>query len=332
MKKKRLLIFIILVISLTLPYLVIKKFSINIDEVVLLLKGSNKKPLIIAMGIDTIFILSYSLSLYYLYKIVVRNIRMLDVIKASIISWFIFNTMPFGFLTGDAVKIIYISRRYKKKIAHLVVSSTLQRIVSTTIFITIFLISMIYTYLHFANVSNNALITFIVIVLLTSISIAIFSNEKLLEKFLRAIKFVKEKHIREILRAVNEAKKHKKNIMIASFFSAIHWMSGIFIPYVFLLSFGVKISIPLLAVAYIFYSFIDNMPAVLPSNVGIHESAMTTAFILVGIDKNIAATVTLLVRVITVVFEIGFTGIISYFLGIKEIKSYLRVKETNSSI
>ncbi|MCD6482696.1 MAG: flippase-like domain-containing protein, partial [Candidatus Aenigmarchaeota archaeon] len=279
-----------------------------------------------------IFILSYALSLYFLYKIVIKNIKFLDVIKASIISWFLFNTMPFGFITGDAAKIIYISKKYKKKISHLVVPTTLQRIVSTTVFIMIFFVSIMYTYLHYKNVGNNTFFTFTIIVALTMLSIVVFSSEKLLEKFLRSIRFVKEKHIKDILLSVKQAKKHKKNIVIASFFSTIHWISGIFIPYVFLLSFGVKISIPLLAVAYIFYSFIDNMPAVLPSNIGIHESAMTAAFILVGIDKNIAATVTLLVRVITVVFEIGFTGIISYFLGIKEIKSYLRVKETNSSI
>lgn len=314
----------LVVIPLLLPYLVVRIFSIDLGNVVTLLRNANKKVVIEAIIIDLIFIFSYSLSLHSVFKTIIKNIKVTDSIKASLLSWFFFNTTPFGAITGDAAKIVYIARKYKKKASHLVVAATLQRIVSTTVFVIIFLTSLIYSYIHFKIKYSGFFGLFAIVILLTFISIIIFTNKKILEKILKKAKIVKQKQIKEILEATEKAKKNKKHVISAIIFSTIHWISGIFIPFVFIRYFDLDINIFLLASAYIFYSFIDNIPAILPSNLGINESAMTTSFILIGLSKNVAAAVTLLTRAVTVIFETVFSGIVSYFIGINTIKSYLK--------
>lgn len=120
--------------------------------------------------------------------------------------------------------------------------------------------------------------------------------------------------------AMREYRRAYKTLIIASSFSIISWVLFIIVIYLSFLSIGyASISWSALLVICSIFASAKSIPIGIPFDVGLPEITLYTLFILVGVPPETSATVTILIRILTLWmrFFIGFAA--QQWLGIKAI-------------
>jgi uncharacterized protein (TIRG00374 family) len=120
--------------------------------------------------------------------------------------------------------------------------------------------------------------------------------------------------------AMREFGHAPKTLIIASSFSIISWILAVTIFYLSFLSIGyTSISWGAILVICSIFAAAKSIPIGVPFEVGLPEITLTTLFIFVGVPPQTSATVTILMRLLTLWFRffIGFAA--QQWLGIKGI-------------
>jgi len=99
-------------------------------------------------------------------------------------------------------------------------------------------------------------------------------------------------------------------LVIPTAFLALSWISGMAIPYLVFISLGYRVSWGIILVTTSIVVAIKSIPVGIPFEVGLPEIAMTTVYAALGVPAEIAATSTILSRIITLWlrFGVGFTS------------------------
>jgi uncharacterized protein (TIRG00374 family) len=108
--------------------------------------------------------------------------------------------------------------------------------------------------------------------------------------------------------AMKEFRSSPKAIAGSLFYLIISWFFSLSIPYLVFLSLGHPVPLSLIIVTSAIVLAVKSIPIGVPFEVGLPEAVMTTLYISMGIYGPLAATATLLTRVITLWFRffIGF--------------------------
>lgn len=110
--------------------------------------------------------------------------------------------------------------------------------------------------------------------------------------------------------AMVEYKQNKKPLAVSLFYLSVTWFCSLCVPYLVFLSLGQPVSWSVILITAAIVLAVKSIPVGIPFEVGIPEAAMTTLYISMGIPAGVAATATILSRLITLWFRffIGFTA------------------------
>jgi uncharacterized protein (TIRG00374 family) len=115
------------------------------------------------------------------------------------------------------------------------------------------------------------------------------------------------KHFHE---AMKEFRHNPKALAGSVFYLLISWFFSLSIPYLVFMSLGHPVSVSIIIVTSAIFLAVKAIPIGIPFEVGLPEAVMTTLYISMGIYGPLAATATILTRIITLWFRffIGFAS------------------------
>jgi len=122
--------------------------------------------------------------------------------------------------------------------------------------------------------------------------------------------------------AMNEFRHNPKAIASSSFYLVISWFFSLTIPYLVFISLGHPVSWSIIIVTSAIFLAVKAIPIGVPFEVGLPEAVMTTLYISMGIYGSLAATATILVRIVTLWFR--------FFMGFAA-QQYLELKPAVSA-
>jgi len=101
-----------------------------------------------------------------------------------------------------------------------------------------------------------------------------------------------------------------QKLIVPSFYLALNWTASMGIPYLVFLSLGYEVSWGVILVTTSIVIAVKSIPVGIPFEVGLPEIAMTTVYTALGVPPGIAATSTVLSRLITLWlrFVLGFAA------------------------
>jgi len=104
--------------------------------------------------------------------------------------------------------------------------------------------------------------------------------------------------------------RNPKKLVIPTFYLTLNWIASMSIPYLVFLSLGYNVSWGAILVTTSIVIAVKSIPVGIPFEVGLPEIAMTTLYASVGVPAEIAATSTILSRIITLWlrFGVGFAA------------------------
>jgi uncharacterized protein (TIRG00374 family) len=108
--------------------------------------------------------------------------------------------------------------------------------------------------------------------------------------------------------AMREFRHNPKAIGGSLFYLIISWFFSLSIPYIVFVSLGHPVSLSIIIVTSAIFLAVKAIPIGVPFEVGLPEAVMTTLYISMGIYGPLAATATILTRIITLWFRffVGF--------------------------
>jgi uncharacterized protein (TIRG00374 family) len=120
--------------------------------------------------------------------------------------------------------------------------------------------------------------------------------------------------------AMKEFRHNPKAIAGSLFYLIISWFFSLSIPYLVFMSLGHPVSWSIIIVTSAIFLAVKAIPIGIPFEVGLPEAVMTTLYISMGIYGPLAATATILTRIITLWFRffIGFAA--QQWLELKPLK------------
>lgn len=105
--------------------------------------------------------------------------------------------------------------------------------------------------------------------------------------------------------SMKDVMANPKQLVIPTFYLALNWLANMSIPYLVFLSLGFEVSWGVIFATTSIFVAIKSIPTGIPFEVGLPEIAMTTLYASVGVPPEIAATSTILSRIITLWLRFG---------------------------
>lgn len=129
-----------------------------------------------------------------------------------------------------------------------------------------------------------------------------------------------------------EYRHNPKPLAVSMFYLTVTWLFSLSIPYLVFQSLNYPISWGIILITSAIVLAVKSIPIGIPFEVGIPEATMTTLYISMGVRPEIAATVTILTRVITLWFRffIGFAA--QQWLELKPVISAVNGKTEKTKI
>jgi|WetSurMetagenome_2_1015567.scaffolds.fasta_scaffold02780_8 uncharacterized protein (TIRG00374 family) len=110
--------------------------------------------------------------------------------------------------------------------------------------------------------------------------------------------------------SMKEFRHNPRAIVGSLFYLVISWLFSLSVPYLVFRSLGNPVSLSIIIVTSAIFLAIKAIPIGIPFEVGLPEAVMTTLYISMGVNPALAATATILIRIITLWFRffVGFAA------------------------
>ncbi len=104
--------------------------------------------------------------------------------------------------------------------------------------------------------------------------------------------------------------RNPRHLAVPSIYLALNWAASMCIAYLVFISLGLNVSWGVILITTSLVTAIKSIPVGIPFEVGLPEITMTTLYVSLGIPADIAATSTILSRLITLWlrFGVGFAA------------------------
>src|SRR5208282_226976 len=121
--------------------------------------------------------------------------------------------------------------------------------------------------------------------------------------------------------SMKEFRHNPRAIAYSLVYLLISWVFSLSVPYLVFISLGHPVSWSIILVTSAIFLAVKSIPVGIPFEVGLPEAVMTTLYISMGVPGALAATVTILTRIITLwlFFIIGFGS--QQYLELKSVVS-----------
>jgi len=311
-------------------FLYIYLFNVDIISIIKTAQRANPVPYAAAILISFIEILFYALS----WKAILRGINVkLSIIKSYIFVWyamFMDILIPAESVSGEVCRVYIVNREQNGTSGKVVASLVTFRLLSMVMNIAFLLLGAALLFsvaqidpLIFNIIQLFVIGTTIMLILLITICWKETWSLKIINGIIRVGEFVSRgrwefQRIRQD--ACNAAKvfhssmkdlmRNPKKLVIPTFYLTLNWIASMSIPYLVFLSLGYNVSWGAILVTTSIVIAVKSIPVGIPFEVGLPEIAMTTLYASVGVPAEIAATSTILSRIITLWlrFGVGFAA------------------------
>jgi uncharacterized protein (TIRG00374 family) len=315
-------------------------FNVDLLEIIEKVQQADVHVYLSAAILSFLDILFFTLAWFALLRFLSVKISL---VKAHLFVWisiFIDIIIPAESVSGEITKIYLVNKEQNGTTGKTTASIVAQRIISmgiNIITLTVGAILLIIEHLFYGMILTLTLILiimtiiFLVLILLLSIKEAwtlkiVNSIINFVERISRGrwkLAKLKEQVVEATSMfhgAIREFARAPKTMFIAAFLSLVSWVCGLTVYYLTLLSVGyspIRWS-AILVIASIFVA-IKSIPTGVPFEVGLPEIALSTLLIFFGVPPLIAATATILMRLLTLWlrFFIGFVA--QQLIGIKAV-------------
>jgi len=328
---------ILIVIGVLVFIAYIFLIGVDVNKLFSVLRKSSSMYYFLAVIIDVGFIFFYGLAWFFLVKCICREIKLKDAILIVIIGWFGDMLIPAAFMTGEALRLYLLKKLYNIDYSRGLATVVVHRVLSAIAFAMFVSTGLIFLIegrkILSSDIIKRGIFAISLAVIVIIVGLLLVFRIDLIERYsikafdylgrsFRRIRLQKyQEKVLSLIKSYRESmillREKTSNIFLGFLFLIIQWCLGVSIPYVFFIAVGHKMSFWALATAYPIYGLADNLPIGIPANAGVLDIAMTSMFILLGVPKEVAVTVTVLTRSIIVLFEAIFTGTITVIYSSK---------------
>jgi uncharacterized protein (TIRG00374 family) len=311
---------------------------VDILQIITIVQGINIYVYLLAavlVILDTFF---FSLAWYFLLKPL--SVK-LSVVKAQLFVWFgifIDTLIPAESISGEISKIYLVSKEQNGTAGKVTASIIVQRLIGMSINVVILFVGATFLLIGgglYGIMLNLVLLLVGLTFVFLSLILLLCIKEQWTMRVVDAVIVFAERISRgrwKLMRvrdeALNEAKAFHsamrefghspRKLILPLSFSLISWILAPAIFYLSFLSIGYpSIGLGAMLVIYSIFTAAKSIPIGVPFEVGLPEITLTTLFMAVGVPWDIAAAVTILIRILTLWlrFFIGFGA--QQWLGIK---------------
>lgn len=329
---------IMLIIGMIIFILYIQ--AIGIEKLIAEIMSVNIFILTIAILIDILCIGLFTISWY----IFLRNpgVKFRECFEIVLVSIFGDLMIPTASISGEFLRVSLTAKRGGISISEALMSVILHRIVLALTFGLILLISSIsllsqnimgsYTFLVIATIDIFIIVVLICAVkkfykLRSFIEKSILKVGEILKKFKSDynIESLKSRILISLERIEMCLTNFKFNTFALSFIIlTLRWFLIAMIPYVMFISLNYEVSYWMVLSVSALMSMIQMIPVIIPGMIGIMEISTTALFVGFGIPLSIAASVTILMRIVTFWFELFLGAIAVSVQGIKGLSNSMQ--------
>lgn len=282
--------------------------------------------------------------LAYSWKLLLVGKGMGFLLSCEIILVSMFGDMmiPTASISGEVMRISLTNKRTGKSIGEVTCSVILHRLLLGVTFGLV--LGIAFLILALGNLASLPQIIAFGIIAVGSIVLGVFGlfaafNVRRFdgligrwsERLIRAIRFFRRNLEAEKVRGkVEEGRRNfeqaicllrRRNVVAATLLMLLRWFLIAFIPYLMFYSLGYPVDYGFILIISIFLSMVNLMPIGIPGLVGVMEVAMTAVFVGFGIPADIAASATLLTRLVVFWFELGLGTLGASLQGVRGLMS-----------
>jgi uncharacterized protein (TIRG00374 family) len=294
------------------------------------------------LALSTIAIDLITIGLYtYTWKILIRKgMKFRDCFEIVLVSIFGDLMIPTGSVSMEVLRISLTQKRTKMSLGEVTASVLLHRVllvVSFGIVLAFSLAALIVT----ENMPLVQLLIFAVVAASCLIGGAVgmyaaFNSKRFrglieswAERIGRVIVFFRPRYDigkarMQILQGAESfdeaiAGLNKSHILASTLIMILWWLLVATIPYLMFVSLNYQISYIIVLTVAIFINMVGLIPIGIPGMVGVMEVSMTAFFVSFGVPADIAASVTILTRLVLFWFELALSGVAASLQGIRGI-------------
>ncbi|MDH5806192.1 MAG: flippase-like domain-containing protein [Candidatus Methanomethylicaceae archaeon] len=312
--------------------------TIGIESLITEIMSINLFILIIAILIDIVCIGLFTLG----WCVFLKNpgIEFKKCFEIVLISIFGDLMIPTASISGEFLRVNLTAKKGKISISEALSSVIIHRIILALTFGFLLLISGLLLISQSINIIGGYTILSIAIIDITVILILTYAVMKLCKfrKYIEAFGLKIGKLLKKIRRNYNPndlkvkisnnfekfelcIRSIKLNTFIISFIVlTLRWFLIALIPYVMFISLGYDVSYWIVVSVSTLVSMVQMIPIGIPGMIGVMEVSITAFFISFGIPSSIAASVTILMRIVTFWFELFIGAIATSIQGIRGIR------------
>ena len=328
-------------IGLAAFFVYIYIFNVDILQIIAIVQGINLYIYLLAafaVLLDTLF---FTLAWHFLLRFL--SVK-LSIAKSLLFVWFgifIDILIPAESISGEISKIYLVTKEQNGTTGKVTASLVAQRLIGMSINIVTLFVGAVLLLMErqlFGTIFFNLILilvalTFIFLLLLLLLCIKEKWTLRIVDAVIRFAEWISRgrwkltmvrKEVVEAAKAFHGAMKEfghaPKTLIIASSFSVISWILALAVFYLSFLSIGyTSISWGAILVICSIFAAAKSIPIGVPFEVGLPEITLTTLFSFVDVPLAKSATVTILMRILTLWFRfiIGFAA--QQWLGIKAI-------------
>jgi uncharacterized protein (TIRG00374 family) len=337
---KKTLLLPLLGIAVFLAYIYI--FGVDIFQIIDVVQGIKLDLYILAAVngvLDTFF---FTVAWYFLLRFL--SIR-ISLAKAYLFVWFgifVDTIIPAESLSGEISRVYLVSKENNGVVGKVTASLVAQRLLGTGITIASLLAGIVFLFsegqLYGMMLNLTLLLTTLTFIFLFLIILLCIREQWTMRVLEAAIKLGerisggrwKLDKIREnaegaakaFHNAIREFGSSPKTLILASSSSMVSWILFLSVFYLCFLSVGyTTISWGAILVICSIFTAAKSIPIGIPFEVGLPEITLTTLFMLVGVPPQTSATVTVLIRILTLWFRFFIGFAVQQWLVIKSIEA-----------
>ncbi len=337
------------VLGLIVFFAYIYVFNVDIWQIIATVQSINLYIYLlaaVAVILDTLF---FTMAWYLLLRFL--SVK-LSIVKSLIFVWFgifIDILIPAESISGEISKIYLVTKEQNGTAGKVTASLVAQRIIGMTINIITLFIGAILLLMErqLAGLMLNLILilvtlTFLFLFLLLLLCIKEKWSLRIVDAVIRFAERVSKgrwkltkvrEEVVEAAKAFHGAMRDfghaPKTLIVATSFSSISWILALVVFQLSFLSVGyTAISWSAILVIGSIFTAVKSVPIGVPFEVGLPEITLTTLFIVVGVPAETSATVTILMRILTLWFRFLIGFVAQQWLGLRT----MTAASTNSKI
>ena len=306
----------VILLGFSLLILAIMLYFIGIDKVINALKVANLNYILLAIGVQFITILLYTLRWKILNKVANMDVGFKELFPIILVGLAVNNITPSGRGGGEPVRAYILAKRKNYQMEDTFATVVADRALDTFPFIVLAAVTILAMALYF-DVPSWLIIVMIlaviaiITVLIVLIIMCINPNFgirveswilKLVRRFYKKNNEDVENKIHEVIFGFQNTMKllisNKKALLYTIPLSFLIWISEIMRVYFVFLAFGANVNLIVIGEVFILACLVGMIP-LLPGGIGAIDSVMIIFYSSAGISSSISAAATVIERLIS---------------------------------